>query len=255
MSTETRQAWAAGCVSAGLMAWLYGGDLAEHLQAQGAEVYAAVYPPDVVFASAMLGALGLCVGVAGVGLWRRRGPAWKGYRLLPILAVLALFLDLFVVHGEAQRLPSDVRLAAVMEAFAAEVTQTSTHEAVVADPQVLEQVARGLGPPGYLVRGRPLEAFRVEVREGCDGPATPAPGTAAGTLVYCVARDRAQAWVSAAALAAERRSGSPEPFTSRGTLVSAVATALPRPPKTDPESGLPVQPFPGAADAGTAPSP
>jgi len=254
MSPEAKQAWAGGMLSGGLLAWLYGGDVAEHLQAQGAELYAALTPPDVVFASVVLGFLGACVGAAGWGLWKRQGPAWKGYRLLPILALLALFLDLFVVHGEAQRLPSDVRLSAVLESFAAEATQKSSHDLVVADAKVLEQLALGLGPPGYLVRGKPLEAFRVEVREGCDGPAAPAPGTAAGTLVYCVARDRTQAWVTASALAAERRSGAPEPFTLRGTLVSALATAAPRPPKTDPESGLPLA-IPSAADAGTAAAP
>ncbi|MBM4380267.1 MAG: hypothetical protein FJ086_13380 [Deltaproteobacteria bacterium] len=250
MSPEAKRAWWGGGLSAALLAWLYGGDLSEHLQAQGAEVYAAVAPPDVVFAGVVLAALAVCLGAAGWGLWKRQGPAWKGYRLLPILAVLALFMDLFMVHGEAQRLPSHERLSAALDAFAAEVTLKSTPEAVLADPQGLEQLARGLGPPGYLVRGKPLEAFRVEVKTGCEGPAAPAPGTPAGTLVYCVAQDRMQAWVTASALAAGRRAGSPEPFTQGGTLVSAVASTPPRPPKTDPETGLPLVPSQEGADAG-----
>jgi hypothetical protein len=242
MTSDARKAWAGNAAAGGLLAVLYGGDVAESLRIQSAEVAAVSSAPLLPYAVGVLVLLACGAGVAGVGLVRKRGPSWRGYRLIPILAVLALFVDLFVLHGDADRVPSDEKLEAQLEALAESATNGSGAQRVLDDARVLQGLASELGRPGYLVRGKPVEGFRVEIQTGCAGPRPPPTDAPVGTLLYCVEAGGQQAWLSAQALPAESVFGAAAPFTRAGGLVTARVTAVSPRSTQEPESGDPSAP-------------
>lgn len=241
MTPDARKAWAGNAAAGSLLAVLYGGDVAEHLRIQSAEVYAVAAAPLFPFAVGVLALLSCGVGVAGFGLARRHGSSWRGYRLLPILAVLALFLDLFVLHGDADRMPSDEKLQAQLQALAEAATHGSREQKVMEDARGLQALLGELGRPGYLVRGKPVEGFRIEVQTGCAGPRPPPPDAPVGTLLYCVEVGGQQAWISAQALPAEAVSGAAAAFTRQGGLVTARVTPPPPSPSVEPDPGEPLR--------------
>jgi hypothetical protein len=241
MTPDGRKAWVGNVAAGGLLAVLYGGDVAEHLRIQSAEVYAVSTPPVFPFAAVVLALLGCGVGGAAFGLARRQPPSWRGYRLLPILAVLALFVDLFVLHGDADRMPSDEKLQAQLQVLAEAATHGSGEKRVMDDVRALQALLGELGRPGYLVRGQPVEGFRVEVQTGCSGPRAPPADSPVGTLLYCVELGGQQAWISAQALPAESVSGAAAAFTRQGGLITARVTPAPPRPAKDPESGEPLE--------------
>ncbi|MEN9799153.1 MAG: hypothetical protein RL653_2849 [Pseudomonadota bacterium] len=242
MTPDARKAWAGNAAAGGLLALLYGGDVVEHVRIQAAEVYAVAAPPVLPFAVGVLGLLACGAGAAVFGLARRLGPSWRGYRLLPILAVLALFLDLFVLHGDADRMPSDEKLHAQLQALAEAATHGSGEQRVLEDARELQALLGELGRPAYLVRGEPVQGFRLEIQTGCSGPRPPPAGSAVGTLLYCVEVGGQQAWISAQALPVESVSGAAAAFTRQGGLITARVTPAPPRPAREPESGEPLGP-------------
>ncbi|HYO74107.1 MAG TPA: hypothetical protein VEU33_49355 [Archangium sp.] len=244
------------------LAWLYGGDLRDASRARSAEVSAFLAPPPVVWPAVVLAAT---VGVLGVVLWglgRGRGEDFKGYRLLPILLLCALFLDL--VRAENQELLRSEDMAImVLRHVEAKAEALSDGRTVPSDPAVLQPLLAEVEPPPYLVRGQRAAAWSLQVRPGCEGPVREAPGLAVGTLIYCVAPDRKTAWVSLVALPAGERFGLPTVFSVDGQ--PHVAVVQPTPPEEEegaplalPLSSPPEQPVaaPATTDAGAlAPAP
>src|SRR4051812_29981457 len=92
-----RTTLAINAASAGLLGWLYGGDLLDALHARTAEVAAFSEVPGIGFASVALALTVIAAAATVLGAVQRRPSTWRGFRLMPIAAVVILFLDLFVL--------------------------------------------------------------------------------------------------------------------------------------------------------------
>jgi hypothetical protein len=246
----------------GALAWLYGGDLLDASRARSAEVSAFLAPPPVVWPSVVLAAT---VGVLGVVLWglvRGRGEDFKGYRLLPILLLCALFLDLVRAENQVPMRSEDMAVL-VLRYIEEKAEALSDGRTVPSDPAVLQPLLAELEPPPYLVRGQRAAAWSLQVRPGCQGPVREAPGLAVGTLIYCVAADRKTAWVSLVALPAGERFGLPRVLSVEGQAYVAVVQPTPPEEEEGEPLALPLAPSPEesavateATDAGAlAPAP
>ena len=215
MTLPSRKTLLANAVSLCALAWLYGGDLRDALRARDAEVAAYVKLPSVT-GPALVVALTACVtGLVAWALLRRKDDSFKGYRLLPIVLVVTLMVDLVVTENTAFLGSADLSSGAMADLRDA-ATELATPEAVPSDAAVLGRLVEQLGPAPYLVRGQPVGAFALDVREGCTAPASDLRGARPGTLVYCVSADRKEAWISAVGLPQERRFGAPEWVSANG---------------------------------------
>lgn len=239
--------------------WLYGGDVSDGVRSRGAEVSAFLAPPPLVWPSLVLV---LVVGAVGVGLWgslQGRVEGFKGYRLLPILLVGALFMDLVLAENQVPLRSEDVASLSLGQ-FQQRAQTLVRGGKVPADPEVLRPVVEELGQPPYLVRGERARAFSLQVRQNCDGPVAEAPGMAVGTLLYCVAPGKERAWVSLVGLPAGVRFGLPAVYSTEG-VPYGVLVQEPGPPEPIPDGVLPFDlPAPdaqaGASDSGQgAPAP
>ena len=226
--------WAnGGCLL--VLAWLYGGDLADGLRARTAEVSAFPALPSVGWPACVLAATGVGLGVLVWGLVRGRGGDFKGYRLLPILLVCALFVDLVLAEGQLPLRSGDLSVLA-LEQVQEKAQALSDGRTVPADPAVLRSLLEGLEPPPYLVRGTRAAGWSLQVREGCDGPVLEAPGLEVGTFLYCVGPERRSAWVTLVALPWGERFGEPSIFSMSGRPYALVVEPPP-PPEAEPEPG------------------
>jgi hypothetical protein len=244
----------ANTVCFALLAWLYGGDLRDALRARTAEVAAFQQLPSPLKPSLVLGVTGAALLVALYGLARRRGTDFRGYRLLPIVLVSALFLDLLFAESEVP-LSSASMSQYALQRFGQGAQERSREGRVPTERTALQPLVEELGAPPYLVKGAPLQRYALQVRENCDGPVTQAPGAQVGTLVYCVARGAEGAWVTLVALPSEQRFGPPQVFSTAGRphVVSVLPLEAPEatlPPQT-PEGAF--REAPDGKDAGTLP--
>ncbi|RKG64347.1 hypothetical protein D7V80_27310 [Corallococcus sp. CA054B] len=238
MSGPSRKTLLTNVLCLGALGWIYGGDLSDALSARTAEVSALLTPPSAVRASVVLGLAGVGLAVFVAGLLRKKPEDFKGYRLLPILLVLALFLDLVLAEGRTPLDPPEMA-AVALQRFQNEAQKLATVESVPSRAQVLQPLVDALGAPPYLERGTSVPAYTLQVRTDCEGPARGAPGTRAGTLLYCVARDGKQAWVTLVGLPAEVRFGAPAVLSHRGEpRVAVVRAQLPAEPEEENE-GIP----------------
>jgi hypothetical protein len=184
MSTlPTRRLWVNALIT-GALGWLYGGDVGFWFRARGAEVAAASTLPSVGFAAvALAGVLG-AAGVSAWGVWTKKDNAFKGYRLVPVVALVALFLDLFVLGGGRSPFPSHVQVRSALQSLADSLAEAPPES--VTDAQ-LQAWADLLGRPPYLVRGEPVPRYTVRKVFPCEGPVTTvAPGDAPGTVLACL---------------------------------------------------------------------
>jgi hypothetical protein len=163
-------------------------------------------------AALALAALG---GVA-VGLWRGRGRDFKGYRLLPIVTVVALFVDVFAFSADAWPPPAWERGAWALGTVGRKAQALASQRGALPTAEELRPLIAELGPPPYRVRGAPLGAFSLQPRERCDGPALEPAGAQAGTLLYCVAADGRKGWLSLVGLPAEVVHGAPAVVSTQG---------------------------------------
>lgn len=209
----------AACLLA--LVWLYGGDLLDASRARSAEVSAFLAPPPVVWPAVVLAASAGVLGALLWGLVRGRGEDFKGYRLLPILLLCALFVDLARAENQLP-LRSEEAAALALRQFADGAEALSGGRTVPTDPAVLRPLLAELEPPPYLVRGERAAAWSLQVRQRCEGPVQEAPGLAVGTLIYCVAPDLQKAWVSLVALPAGERFGLPSVLSGDGEPYVAV---------------------------------
>ncbi|MFZ5470626.1 MAG: hypothetical protein ACOZIN_14420 [Myxococcota bacterium] len=202
-----------------VLSWLYLGDVADWWRGRSAEVAAMPELPRLGFA---LGVLLAAVGAGGVfaaGVLQARPASWRGFRLLPIVGVVALFVDLFVLSSSRALVSSPDELSMAMRAFGQHAGELSRGGWVPHTVEELSSAVAELGAPPYLVRGEQVRAYALQVRTECEGPVTQAEGVGAGTFIYCVAKDRRSAWLTAVALPAEERFGPPAVFSVRGRPV------------------------------------
>jgi hypothetical protein len=102
---------------------------------------------------------------------------------------------------------------------------------VPTDPAVLKELEQRMGQAPYLVRGQPVGAYTLQVRQDCQGPVQDVSGARPGTVFYCVAPGRSQGWLSAVGLPPGERFGSPAVLSAQGGPFSLQVT--PRPPADD----------------------
>lgn len=222
MKLPPRTVWIPAAVSFVLLAVVFGSDLVDAWRVRVHEVSAMPTPPKALFAA---GTLLFALGAGALFLQaaaRHQDATARAYRMLPILGVVALFVDLFVLVDEELAAPA-AHTARAARAFADALH--TPDGALERDPGALSAIAQRLGAPQYLVNGKRPEAFRVEVRAPCDGPADDRGSTPAGTLLVCFSGDARRAWVSAVTLPHHVRFGAPQMLTIDGTLVFATATA------------------------------
>jgi hypothetical protein len=248
MTLPSRKTLAANALCLLALAWLYGGDLTDALRARGAEVSALLALPPLLWPAVVLGATAITLAVGAWGLWRGRGEGFKGYRLLPILLVCALFVDLVLAEGQMPLRPEDVALLS-LQRFRLQAQALASGRTVPSEPARHQPLLQELGQPPYLVRGTRLQAWALQVRQDCEGPIREAPGVQAGTFLYCVARDRTVAWVTLVGLPAGERFGPPSVLSLEGEpVVEQVQPPLPEeeipPPQEEASSA---QPPPSAA--------
>lgn len=220
-----------GLASALLLAWLYGGDLLDFFRARKAPVSAFTELPNVWFAGAVLAATAAAAGAFAWGLGSKKGPDYRGYRLLPIVALVSLFIDLFALSASKVPIGSADHLSMTLQLFQQQAQGLATAAAVSDDPAALSALLPSLGEPPFLLEGRRAKAYSLQLRTGCAGPAGAAgaaPATQVGTFIYCVAKDRQTAWTTVVALPAEERFGEAAIFTRGGQLQAALVTATPR---------------------------
>lgn len=252
MKLPSRKTVLANLLSLGALAWIYGGDLADALRARDAEVAAFTELPSPGRPAVVLALGVLATLVAAWGLARGREEGFKGYRLLPILLVGALFVDLVAAEKRVPLDSTDLASGALLR-FHQQAQALVSETAVPDDPRQLQPLLGELGRPPYLVRGQPLEAYTLQVRKDCEGPVREAPGVRPGTLLYCVAPERRGAWVTLVGLPAGERFGPPAMLSARGE----VRFVLVQPAGAEEEPGAfrERRPGPGEAsspDAGTS---
>lgn len=200
-----------------LLAWLYGGDLSDALRARSAEVSAFNELPSLVRPSAVIVLTVLALGGALWGLIRRQGDDYKGYRLLPIVLVGALFVDL--VFAERRNPLGSLDIATLsLRAFQEQAQELATPNDVPAEPAVLSPLLEKLGHPPYLVKGEPASKYTLQVRQDCSGPVSEAPGLQPGTFIYCVAPGRKAAWITLVGLPGGQRFGPPAVVSAGGEV-------------------------------------
>jgi hypothetical protein len=245
MTLPTRKTLLANAVSLLALAWLYGGDLGDALRVRDAEVAGFLHPPSILMPALVLLVTAAAVGAGAWGLLRRQGEDFKGYRVLPIVLVAALLVDL-VRSESAQYLDSAELTVAALHELRSMAAELATEKEVPADPAVLGRLVEKLGPAPYLVRGQPVGAFTLQVREGCTGPVRELSGARPGTLLYCVAPERREAWVSVVGLPVGQRFGSAGLLSAEGAPL--VLRVEPRPP-AGPSSELLASPDVEAGDS------
>jgi len=206
--------------------WLYGGDLWDGIRARSAEVSAFLAPPPVLWPAVVLAATLVVLGVGVWGMATDRAEGFKGYRLLPILLVCALFLDLVLAEN---RVPLDTEAVASLSLgqFQQKAQALVRNGKVPADPDILRPAVEELGQPPYLVRGERVRAWSLQVRRDCSGPVAQAPGIEVGTLLYCVASEGDRAWVSLVGLPAGSRFGMPAVYSTEGKPYGVVIQEVP----------------------------
>ncbi len=212
--------------------WLYGGDVMRWGQAQAADVTALAELPRL-----WLGLLGCVVALGGAAvlvLSRSRPPSWPAMRLLTIAMLSLLFLDFVVLNSRRSPLSSDEQTLLVAQYFADSVNRQAGTEAVPRDPAILASSLEGLGTVPFFVKGERVKEWKVELRERCAGPAAEAGDAAVGTLVYCVANDRKQAWVTVVGTAQGHVFGQRAIVSTQDGWVGQVQVSLPPEPDDQP---------------------
>jgi len=208
MKLPSRKTLLGNALSLIAIAWIYGGDLYDAVRARSADVSAFVALPSLERPALVLVVAALAALVGVVGLFQGKEEGFKGYRLLPIVLVGALFVDLVLSESRTPLTSTDMASMALKRFHQLAQERTSALE-VPDDPRLLQPMLEELGRPPYLVRGEPLQAYALQVRKDCDGPVREAPGVRPGTLIYCVAPERLGAWITVVGLPAEERFGAP----------------------------------------------
>ncbi|MFO0594516.1 MAG: hypothetical protein U0228_04410 [Myxococcaceae bacterium] len=181
------------------LVWLYFGDLSRFVRAQSAEVVLMNQLPSLPLS--LLGVLvAIAFGASYFGRLSGRVSADDRRRALVLFVAGSLvFIDFTILASSHSPISAEARVVAAIDGFTQAANQNSSHVAVPTDLRSLDEWAREQGRPPIFVKGSPVEHWRVELHEGCTGPLVGAPGVPPGTLLYCIAPNHRQAWVTAVA--------------------------------------------------------
>lgn len=234
------------------LAYLYVGDVLDYGRALTAEASALHKLPNVIFASLVLATTGAVVVMLAVKLTRGADAADRVFRLLPIVAVVALFVDLFVLSADDAVINPPDQAAVALQMFTEAASARSTANQVPTSERDLTDLLKDLGAPPYLLKGKPATAYSLSRRDNCTGPVEEAPGVQVGTFIYCVAPDRKSAWVTVMALPYEERFGVPRVLSRQGvSLVTLVRPPTPGQPEL-PADSLSFDQLPNPIDGGVS---
>ncbi len=228
-----------------LLAWLYGGDLSDAARASSSEVAALSAMPSVAYAGAMVVLAAVGGGLTGVGVFTKRDRAWKGYRVMPIVTLVGLFVDVLIVSVDKTPFPSSQRAAVAIQLVEQRAGELASPESVPTDGAKLQEIVDELGPAPWLVKAQPVPKWTLQVEQGCAGPRLDRGSAGAGTLIYCVSADRSQAWITAVGLPREERFGAPQLVSSDGQpLVGVVQKRVADEAPVPPPEELPAEELP-----------
>ncbi|AKQ64303.1 hypothetical protein A176_001215 [Myxococcus hansupus] len=226
MKLPSRKTLLGNALSLIAIAWIYGGDFYDAVRARSADVSAFIALPSLERPAVVLVVATLATLALLVGLFQGKEEGFKGYRLLPIVLVGALFVDLVLSESRTPLTSTDMASMAIQRFHQSVQERTSALE-VPDDPRMLQPMLEELGRPPYLVRGETLNSYALQVRKDCDGPVREAPGVRPGTLMYCVAPERLGAWITLVGLPAEVRFGSPAIVSVGGEARFLLARPIP----------------------------
>jgi hypothetical protein len=214
----------------GLLAWLYGGDLYDVARAKSSDVAAFSVLPStpVAIVALSLGALGLALTLFGI--IGKRDKTWRGYRVMPIITVVVLFVDLLVLSGDKSPFPSSARAMAALDGLGRRANTLSTPTAIP-DAKALESQLMELGPAPWVAKGEPVGPWKVKGFERCTGPQLDPAGQGPGTFLYCVDPAAQHGWLTMVGLPYEQHFGAPQ-IVARGT--SPLVFEVQRVPKEEP---------------------
>ncbi|MGV3623573.1 MAG: hypothetical protein ACO1OB_22325 [Archangium sp.] len=220
---------------AAFLLWLYVGDVVRWVRLQLAPVAVMTDAPSLPFAIvgtviALALVAKLISRVTGKPLLPARVAAW-----VPALAVMLPLVDLIVVSSRREFLFPEELLVGAAHTVAQAASQNSGAEFVARDPSIFEQAVAPFTDVPVYVNGERVPKWKVQLREGCSGPATDALDATPGTIVYCVAADRRQAWVNVVATAGgatfgpAAMSGLEAPWVARVQVARAAEVPPPEP--------------------------
>lgn len=211
---------------AAVLAWWFGGDLADALKLPHAELAAFPERPGLAFPAVVLVATAGAVAAAIYGYARRLGRDFKGHRLLSIVLVVVLFIQVFVVSSARSAIGASDLVTISVQEFARRASAASTPQRVPTDPSELRAMLADIGAPPYFVRGERVPEYRLEVRPRCEGPVSEPGEAPPGTLLYCANKQGNAAWVTLVGLPLGRRFGSPTMVGRGDVLLAAEVRAL-----------------------------
>lgn len=221
--------------SAALLFWWYGGNLLDALQFPTAELAAFPDPPSLAFPGLVLLATAGALAAAIYGHLKRLGGDFKGHRLLPIVVVVVLFFQVFVVSSTRSAMAASDHVTISVYEFVRLASAASTPERVPTDPAELRAMLKDIGKPPYFIRGERVPEYKLEVRPRCEGPVAEPGGAGPGTLLYCANKAGNAAWVTLVGLPLGRRFGTPS-MVGRGDVLLAAEV------RAAPEGGEPEEP-------------
>lgn len=217
---------ATNVIALAFLLFLYVGDLVDYLRAQRAEVSAFGKPPNVLFAALVLAAVTGVLVLLTLKLMQGVEAKNRVFRLLPIVAVVSIFIDLFVLSVDDTLINPADQMSLALQLFGKTASERGTASQVPSTDRDLADIVKEFGAPPYLLRGQPAPAFTIQRRENCEGPVGEAPGAQVGTFLYCVAADKRTAWVTLVALPYEERFGVAKVLSRDGRPMVAIVTPL-----------------------------
>jgi hypothetical protein len=222
---------------------VFGADFVDAVRFGSAELAAFTYPPSLLLNGvAVLLTLGACAAAIN-GHLKKLGNEYRGHRLLAITAVVLFFMNFFVLSSARSPVSAADQAHLAIFELARRIESVAQVGAVPSKQADIDALLRDMLVPPYWAKGERLKEYRLEVRQGCKGPATEVNGAPPATLIYCVSEGAKEGWVTLVGLPMGTRFGQPT-IVSRGGLpvaaeVHAGVPEEPEPPPPPQDQTLP----------------
>lgn len=176
--------------------WLYAGDVIRWIRLQAAPVAVMNEPPVL-----LLGIIGTVIALSLFAMLFTSKLPPRFAKWVPLLAVLLPLIDFIAIASRSSFVLPEETLVGAAHSVAQAAAESSGTQVVLRDPSVLEAAVAPFTDVPLFVKGERVPKWKVQLRDGCAGPATDARDASPGTIVYCVSADRRQAWVNVVATA------------------------------------------------------
>lgn len=186
---------------AGFLLWLYVGDVVRWLRLQTAAVAVMVDAPSLPLA--LVGSAVALAFLAVVLSSLRPKPfvPARPARWISAAAVVLVFVDFMGISSRRDLSYPEDALVGAANIIATIGNEASGTDVVARSPALFDEALSRFSDVPIFVNGERVARWQLQLREGCAGPAADPQGAAPGTVVYCVASDRRQAWVNVVATA------------------------------------------------------